>query len=450
MNVSVFGTGYVGLVQAVAFADVGHNVVCVDIDAHKIAQLQRAIAPIHEPGLNGLIEDNIKAGRLSFTTDAQSAVAHAQVIFVAVGTPSHEDGSADLEHVLTVVRDIAKLMQGDKTLVLKSTVPVGTADLVVATVAEQLAELGKSHLTVHVVSNPEFLKEGSAVADCMRPDRIIVGCNHEVPRQQLSELYAPFNRNHERLMFMDNRSAEMVKYAANAMLATRISFMNEMANLAERLGVDINAVRKGIGSDPRIGYHFIYPGAGFGGSCFPKDLRALIHTAESNGLEPHMLKTVRDVNEQQRHVLFRKLKAHLGDNLKNKVIAVWGLAFKPNTDDMREATSRYLMEALWAAGATVYAYDPEAMTECRRIYGYRADLHLCATRDDTLQCADALVICTEWKAFRVVDFDQLRDKLKDRLIVDGRNLYNPQQVADAGLHYLSIGLPYRVPGPLYA
>lgn len=450
MDVSVFGTGYVGLVQAVALADVGHNVVCVDIDSQKIAQLQRAIAPIHEPGLNGLIEDNLKAGRLSFTTQARDAVTHGQVIFIAVGTPSNEDGSADLDHVLTVARNIARLMHNDKTLVIKSTVPVGTADLVVETVAEQLADLGKSDLNVHVASNPEFLKEGSAVADCMRPDRIIVGCAHDKPRQQLTELYAPFNHNHERLMFMDNRSAELVKYAANAMLATRISFMNEMANLAERLGVDISAVRKGIGSDPRIGYHFIYPGAGFGGSCFPKDLKALIHTAESHGLEPHMLKTVRDVNEQQRHVLFRKLKAHLGDNLQGKVIAIWGLAFKPNTDDMREATSRYLMESLWDAGATVHAYDPEAMTECRRLYGYRPDLHLCATRDDTLQCADALVICTEWKAFRVVDFNQLRDKLKDRLIVDGRNLYNPQQAADAGLHYLSIGLPYRVPGALYA
>ncbi|XVO78808.1 UDP-glucose dehydrogenase family protein [Pseudomonas chlororaphis] len=450
MDVSVFGTGYVGLVQAVALADVGHNVVCVDINGQKVAQLQRAIAPIHEPGLTTLIEDNLKAGRLSFTTQAQDAVNHGELMFIAVGTPSNEDGSADLDHVIAVARDIARLMHSDKTLVIKSTVPVGTADLVLETVIEQLTDLGKSELRVHVVSNPEFLKEGSAVADCMRPDRIIVGCAHDKPRQQLSELYAPFNHNRDRLMFMDNRSAELVKYAANAMLATRISFMNEMANLAERLDVDISAVRKGIGADPRIGYHFIYPGAGFGGSCFPKDLKALIHTAESHGLEPHMLKTVRDVNEQQRHVLFRKLKAHLGDDLRGKVIALWGLAFKPNTDDMREATSRYLMEALWEAGATVHAYDPEAMTECRRLYGYRPDLQLCATRDDTLQCADALVICTEWKAFRVVDFNQLRERLKARLIVDGRNLYNPQQAADAGLHYLSIGLPYRLPGALYA
>lgn len=450
LEVSVFGTGYVGLVQAVALADVGHNVVCVDIDSHKIAQLQRSIPPIHEPGLATLIEENQKAGRLHFTTQASDAVGHGQVIFIAVGTPSNEDGSADLDHVLAVARNIASLMHSDKTLVIKSTVPVGTADLVIETVAEQLADLGKSQLRVHVASNPEFLKEGSAVADCMRPDRIVVGCSHERPRQQLSELYAPFNHNHDRLMFMDNRSAELVKYAANAMLATRISFMNEMANLAEQLGADIEAVRQGIGSDPRIGYHFIYPGAGFGGSCFPKDLRALIHTAESHGLEPHMLKTVRDVNEQQRHVLFRKLKAHLGDNLKGKVIALWGLAFKPNTDDMREATSRYLMEALWQAGAKVHAYDPEAMTECRRLYGYRDDLQLCATRDDTLQGADALVICTEWKAFRVVDFKLLHDTLNDRLIVDGRNLYNPQQAADAGLHYLSIGLPYRVPEALRA
>ena len=447
LNVSIFGTGYVGLVQAVTLADVGHSVVCFDIDTQKIAQLKLAISPIHEPSLTTLIEDNLKVGRLSFTTQVQDAVTHGQVIFIAVGTPPNEDGSADLGHVLGVAQQIAGLMLEEKTLVIKSTVPVGTADMVMETMRKHLAERGKSDLKTHVVSNPEFLKEGSAVADCMRPDRIIIGCSEDKPRQQLTELYAPFNHNHDRLMFMDNRSAELVKYAANAMLATRISFMNEMANLAELVGVDINAVRKGIGSDPRIGYHFIYPGAGFGGSCFPKDLKALIHTAESNGLEPHMLKTVRDVNERQRHVLFRKLKAHLGDDLKGKVIALWGLAFKPNTDDMREATSRYVMEALWDAGAVVYAFDPEAMTECRRLYGYRPDLHLCATRDDTLQCADALIICTEWKNFRVVDFDLLREKLNDRLIIDGRNLYNPQQVADAGLHYLSVGLPYYTPEP---
>jgi len=449
MNVSVFGIGYVGLVHAATMADVGHCVVCVDIDADKVAQLQNAVVPFHEPGLADLIDNNLRDGRLIFSTQAQDAVAHAQLIFIAVGTPPTEDGSADLHHVLAVARQIASIMTEDKILVVKSTVPVGTADLVACAVAEQLAtqhhpESGPVP-RVHVVSNPEFLKEGSAVEDSLRPDRIIIGCDAPAPRKALAELYAPFNHNRDRLMFMDNRSAELVKYAANAMLATRISFMNEIANLAERLDVDINAVRKGIGADPRIGYHFLYPGCGFGGSCFPKDLKALINTAERNGIEPQILKAVNSVNNAQRHVLFGKLDAHYDGQLKGKVIALWGLAFKPNTDDMREAPSRYLIEALWQAGAQVHAYDPEAMTECRHLYGYQDDLHLCATRDDTLQHAHALVICTEWKQFRVVDFNFLRTKLRDRLIVDGRNLYDPQRVADAGLHYLGIGLPYFAP-----
>lgn len=440
MDVSVFGTGYVGLVQAAALADVGHRVLCVDVDAHKISQLRQGVPPIHEPGLSSMLEENIKEGRLSFSTQASDAVAHAELIFIAVGTPPDEDGSADLSHVLGVTRQIAGLMAAHRTLIIKSTVPVGTADKVAALAREELDRLGKHQLQVRVVSNPEFLKEGSALADCMRPDRIIVGTADDQAQQQLSELYAPFCRNHEKLMFMDNRSAELTKYAANAMLATRISFMNELANLSEFLGADIESVRKGIGSDPRIGYHFIYPGCGFGGSCFPKDLRALLHTAEHSGMPLRLLQSVSEINDSQRQILFSKLKRSFPGSLKGKSIALWGLAFKPNTDDMREAPSRYLMEALWAEGATVRAFDPEAMAECRRLYGYRDDLQLCATRDDTLEDADALVICTEWKTFRVVDFNLLAQKLRQRLIIDGRNLYSPEQVATFGLTYSGIGL----------
>lgn len=447
MDVGVFGTGYVGLVQAVALSDVGHRVVCIDIDTDKVLQLQRGVPPIHERGLTDMLESNLAAGRLGFSTQALDAVAHSDVLFIAVGTPSHEDGSADLEHVLEVAREIARLMQSPKTLVIKSTVPVGTADLVRVTVQEELVKLGKTGLSFSVVSNPEFLREGSAVEDCMKPDRIIIGCTDEASRQLMATLYAPFNHNHDRLMVMDNRSAELVKYASNAMLATRISFMNEIANLAERLDVDVNAVRKGMGADTRIGYHFLYPGCGFGGSCFPKDLKALIRTAEDQGVEPRLLKMVREINDTQRQVLYGKLQDFFGGDLRGKAIAIWGLAFKPDTDDMREAPSRYLMEALWQAGAVVYAYDPEAMTECRRIYGYRDDLQLCATRDDCLQNADALIICTEWKAFRIIDPPLLRDKLRARLVIDGRNLYQSDSMAAAGLHYLGIGVPYMEPAP---
>ncbi len=445
MDVSIFGTGYVGLVQASALAEVGHRVLCVDIDEQKIRLLQQAVPPIQEPNLSAMIDDNLREGRLSFSTLASDAVAHGQLIFIAVGTPPDEDGSADLRHVLAVTREIASHMQEDRTLVIKSTVPVGTAAEVAASARDELERLGKGHLAVRVVSNPEFLKEGSAVSDCIRPDRIIVGCDDPLAREQLRELYAPFCRNHDKLIFMDNRSAEMTKYAANAMLATRISLMNELANLAEHLGADIESVRKGIGSDPRIGYHFLYPGCGFGGSCFPKDLCALLHTASSSGYPLRLLQSVREVNEQQRQVLFRKLQRHYPEGLTGKSIALWGLAFKPNTDDMREAPSRYLMEALWREGATVRAFDPEAMPECRRLYGYRDDLVLCATRDDALQNADALVICTEWKTFRVIDCEHLASQLRDRLVIDGRNLYNPQQMAAAGLHYQGIGLPHVAP-----
>ena len=450
MDVSVFGTGYVGLVQAAALADVGHRVLCVDVDTHKISQLRQGVPPIHEPGLSSMLEDNIRDGRLLFSTQASDAVSHGELIFIAVGTPPDEDGSADLSHVLGVTRQITALMDSDRTLIIKSTVPVGTADQVAQLARAELDQLGKLTLKVRVVSNPEFLKEGSALADCLRPDRIIIGTGDARAQDQLTELYAPFCRNHEKLMFMDNRSAELTKYAANAMLATRISFMNELANLTERLGADIESVRKGIGSDPRIGYHFIYPGCGFGGSCFPKDLRALLHTAEHSGMPLRLLQSVSEVNDSQRQILFAKLRQHFPGSLAGKSVALWGLAFKPNTDDMREAPSRYLMEALWAEGATVHAFDPEAMAECRRIYGYRKDLQLCATRDDTLEDADALVICTEWKNFRVVDFALLAKKLRQRLIIDGRNLYNPDQVATFGLDYCGIGLRHvdpEVPAP---
>lgn len=445
MDVSVFGTGYVGLVQAATMADVGHRVVCVDIDANKIKQLQRGVPTIHEPGLSTLLEDNLKAGRLAFSTQPSDAVNHGEVIFIAVGTPPDEDGSADLSHVLTVTRDIVAQMTCDRTLVIKSTVPVGTAHEVERTALTELERLGKQHLQVRVVSNPEFLKEGSAVNDCMRPDRIIVGTEDELARTQMAELYAPFCRNHDKLMWMDNRSAELTKYAANAMLATRISFMNELANLAERLGADIEAVRKGIGSDPRIGYHFIYPGCGFGGSCFPKDIRALLHTAERSGMPLRLLQTVSDINDQQRHILLAKLREHFPEGLAGKAIAVWGLAFKPNTDDMREAPSRVLLRELIERGATVAVHDPVAMPEARRVLAMDLGedllprIRFCEGPMEALDEAEALVIVTEWKAFRSPDFEQIKERLKNPVIIDGRNLFEPALMHDFGIDYEGIG-----------
>ena len=444
MKVTVFGTGYVGLVQGAVLADVGHDVVCVDIDADKVAALRAGRIPIHEPGLAPLVQANQAAGRLHFTTDAAQGVAHGELLFLAVGTPPDEDGSADLQHVLAVARTIATHMRAPRTLVNKSTVPVGTADRVADAVRAVLRERG-TDIAFEVVSNPEFLKEGAAVADCMRPDRIVVGTASAAAERQLRELYAPFNRNHDRMVVMDVRSAELTKYAANAMLATKISFINEMAGLAERLGADIEAVRRGIGSDPRIGYHFIYPGAGYGGSCFPKDVKALIHTAQSVGFEPQVLQAVEHRNEAQRRVLPERVVAHYGGSLAGKTIAVWGLAFKPDTDDMREAPSRQLLEGLWAAGAQVRAHDPVAMPEAHRIFGERADLVLCDTPVQALQGADALAIVTEWKAFRVPDFDQMARLLKDRVVFDGRNLYDPAVMARHGLGYLSIGRPVVAP-----
>ena len=441
MRVTIFGTGYVGLVTGACLADVGHNVVCVDVDQTKIDALNSGVVPIYEPGLDELVKTNFESKRIRFTTDAQMAVSHGQIQFIAVGTPPDEDGSADLQYVLAVAKTIASHMDSYKVIVDKSTVPVGTADKVTAQIEATLASMNKS-LSFDVASNPEFLKEGAAISDFMKPDRIVVGTDSDNVRSLMHELYAPFNRNHDRMVVMDVRSAELTKYAANAMLATKISFMNEMANLAERLGADVEEVRKGIGSDPRIGYHFIYPGCGFGGSCFPKDVQALAKTAEETGYQAELLKAVQQVNDRQKNRLYEKLEAYFEGELKGKTFALWGLSFKPNTDDMREAPSRALMEALWRAGASVKAYDPEAMDECQRIYGARSDLYLMGTKEATLKNSDALLICTEWKQFRAPDFEFIRQELNIPVIFDGRNLYDPKTVQGKEIKYFSIG---RVP-----
>ncbi|MBL8597294.1 MAG: UDP-glucose/GDP-mannose dehydrogenase family protein [Devosia sp.] len=438
MRVTVFGIGYVGLVQAAVLADVGHDVFCVDINAEKIEGLKAGNIPIFEPDLDGLVERNLKEGRLHFTTDAKAGVLHAAIQFIAVGTPPDEDGSADLKYVTAVARTIAQHMDRPQVIVNKSTVPVGTADLVAEVVGRTLAEAGRQ-IGFEVVSNPEFLKEGSAVADCMRPDRIIVGTSSKDAEMLLRQLYAPFNRNHEKMIVMDARSAELTKYAANAMLATKISFMNEMAGIADRLGADIEWVRKGIGSDPRIGYSFIYPGIGYGGSCFPKDVQALIRTAEKAGVTPTVLSAVEERNTAQKQVLFDKIAQYFGSELKGKTFALWGLAFKPNTDDMREAPSRVIMEALWNAGAKVRAYDPEAMHETARIYGVRSDLDLVGTREEALKGADALIIATEWKVFQSADFETIKAQLKHPVIFDGRNIYDPAFMQAQGFDYFAIG-----------
>lgn len=438
MKVTVFGIGYVGLVQAAVLAEVGHDVMCVDVDARKVENLKNGIIPIYEPGLTPLVKSNYAAGRLTFTTDAKSGVDHGEIQFIAVGTPPDEDGSADLQYVLAVAKTIATHMQSHKIVVDKSTVPVGTADKVRAAITEVL-QARSSDLAFDVVSNPEFLKEGAAVSDCMKPDRIVIGSDNADAVEMMRELYAPFNRNHDRLICMDVRSAELTKYAANCMLATKISFMNEMANLAEHLGADIEMVRKGIGSDPRIGYHFIYPGCGYGGSCFPKDVQALVRTSESIGYQPQLLQAVEAVNNRQKYRLPTLIKQHFGEDLRGKTFALWGLSFKPNTDDMREASSRVLMEELWQAGAKVQAYDPEAMEETQRIYGLRDDLLLLGTKDAALNNADALIICTEWQNFRAPDFDLLKDKLRHPVIFDGRNLYEPERMQKRGFTYYAIG-----------
>jgi UDPglucose 6-dehydrogenase len=438
MKVTVFGIGYVGLVQAAVLAEVGHYVVCVDIDAQKVAKLQQGQIPIYEPGLDNLVAANIESGRLQFTTDAEVGVHHGEVQFIAVGTPPDEDGSADLKYVLAVAQTIARHMQRETVIIDKSTVPVGTADKVKQLIASTLAQRQLA-IDFQVVSNPEFLKEGAAVADCMRPDRIIIGTYNEAPKDIIRELYEPFNRNHEKIIFMDVRSAELTKYAANCMLATKISFMNEMANLAELLGADIEAVRRGIGSDPRIGYHFIYPGCGYGGSCFPKDVQALIKTAAKSGYQANILQAVEQVNTEQKHKLPHMVQRHFGENLAGLTFAVWGLSFKPKTDDVREASSRVLMESLWRAGAKVQAYDPQAMEEIQRIYGARDDLLLVGTKEAALKAADALIICTEWQQFKAPDFDMIKQQLKHPVIFDGRNLYEPDRLQRRGFIYYGIG-----------
>jgi len=438
MDVTIFGSGYVGLVTGACLAEVGNTVLCIDIDPAKIAVLEGGGIPIYEPSLEELIQKNRDAGRLSFSTDAAAGVAHGLFQFIAVGTPPNEDGSADLRHVLAVARTIGEHMDTYHILVDKSTVPVGTADKVAATVRETLVARGAG-VEFDVVSNPEFLKEGTAIEDFMRPDRIIVGTDNPRTAELLRALYAPFNRNHDRVMLMDVRSAEFTKYAANAMLATKISFMNELSNIAEAVGADIEKVRVGIGSDPRIGYRFIYPGCGYGGSCFPKDVRALEQTARAIGYEARLLNAVESINRRQQDILFEKIANHFADGLTGRTIALWGLAFKPNTDDMREAPSRRLMESLWNAGARVRAFDPVAREEARRIYGERDDLILTQDAMSAVEDADALVIVTEWTEFRSPDFAAIARKLKYPLLFDGRNMFDPKVITAAGLTYFSIG-----------
>ncbi len=438
MKISIIGTGYVGLVSGACLAEVGNHVLCLDVDPAKIAILRNGGIPIYEPGLEAMVKRNVAAGRLSFTTDVAESVAYGQVQFIAVGTPPDEDGSADLQHVVAAARNIGRHMDSRKVIVDKSTVPVGTADKVRAAIQDELTARSMS-VSFSVVSNPEFLKEGAAVEDFMKPDRIVVGAEDPHAIEVMRALYAPFQRNHERLILMDIKSAELTKYAANAMLATRISFMNELALLAERLGADIERVRQGIGSDPRIGYQFLYPGCGYGGSCFPKDVQALMRTAAGSGLELKILKSVEAVNQRQKSVLLEKIVKRFGENLSGRHFAVWGLAFKPNTDDMREAPSRVLIDGLHARGATVAAYDPVAMDEARHLYGARDFLRFATSPEDALTGADALVIVTEWKEFRSPDFESIKATLHHPVIYDGRNLYEPAQVRDAGLEYFGIG-----------
>jgi len=460
MKITIIGTGYVGLVTGACLAEIGHDVFCLDVDPRKIDILNAGGVPIHEPGLLELIARNRAAGRITFSTDVAASVEHGEVQFIAVGTPPDEDGSADLQYVLEAARSIGRHMNGFKVVVDKSTVPVGTAQRVHDVLAEELAKRGLAGGARHgfsVVSNPEFLKEGAAIDDFMRPDRIVIGIDEDEPgklaREKMKRLYAPFNRNHERTIYMDVRSAEFTKYAANAMLATRILFMNEMANLADRVGADIESVRRGIGSDPRIGYHFLYAGCGYGGSCFPKDVQALIRTAADSGHNLRILEAVEDVNHAQKEVLVRKVVDVYGNDLSGHRFAVWGLAFKPNTDDMREASSRRLIESLLERGATVTAYDPVATDEAKRVFALDlkhapellARLAFASSQEEALAGADALVIVTEWTAFKAPDFAHLKSVLKTPRIFDGRNLYEPDAMAELGIDYHSIGRPHVKP-----
>jgi UDPglucose 6-dehydrogenase len=434
----MIGAGYVGLVSGACLAEVGNDVLGVDVDAGRIAKLQQGVVPIHEPGLPEMIARNVRAGRLRFTTDLDAAAAHGTLQFIAVGTPPDEDGSADMRYVLAAARNIGERMEDYKVIVDKSTVPVGTADRVRETIAATLAARGKD-IDFAVASNPEFLKEGAAVGDFMRPDRIVIGADDERAIAMLRSVYAPFQRTHERLLIMDVRSAELTKYAANAMLATRISFMNELATLADELGADVEDVRQGIGSDPRIGYRFLYPGAGYGGSCFPKDVKALRATAREHAVPLRILAAAEAVNEAQKLRLVAKITARLGEDLSGMVFALWGLAFKPDTDDMREAPSSVIITALIERGARVVAYDPVAMDEARRVLGSKAALSYAASPLAAAAGADALVLVTEWQEFRSPDFSELRRTLRQPLIFDGRNLFDPQIVRAAGMEYFGIG-----------
>ncbi len=438
MKVTVFGSGYVGLVTGICLAEVGNEVVCVDIDQEKIDKLNNGIIPIYEPGLEGMVKANMQAGHVRFTTDIKEAVDHGVFQFIAVGTPPDEDGSADLQYVLAVANSIAEHMTEYKVVIDKSTVPVGTADKVKDKIVAKQKERGVK-IDFDVVSNPEFLKEGAAIDDFMKPDRIVVGTDNPRTAELLKVLYAPFNRSHERVITMDIRSAELTKYAANAMLATKISFMNELSNLAELLGADIESVRNGIGSDSRIGYSFIYPGCGYGGSCFPKDVKALERTAKQVGYSAELLSAVENVNDRQKQVLVNKVNKHYGNNVQGKTFALWGLSFKPRTDDMREAPSRVVLEALINAGARVKAFDPEAMEEAAKIYADNPGLILVNTPEEAVEQADALIIVTEWKNFMSPDFDMLAKQLNDKVIFDGRNLYQPSLIEQFGMQYYAIG-----------
>jgi UDPglucose 6-dehydrogenase len=438
VKITMVGTGYVGLVSGACFADTGNEVLCLDLDERKIGLLKDGRIPIYEPGLEAIVRRNVAAGRLRFTTDVLESVEHGTMQFIAVGTPPDEDGSADLQHVVAAARVIGQHMKAYRVIVDKSTVPVGTADLVRETIAKEL-KARELDLPYSVVSNPEFLKEGAAVEDFMRPDRVVVGCDDERATQLMRALYAPFQRNHERMLVMDVRSAELTKYAANAMLATRISFMNELANLAERLGADIEHVRRGIGSDPRIGYHFLYAGAGYGGSCFPKDVQALQHTAQQSGVHLRVLEAVEQANEAQKRVLLDKVCMRFGERLDGRCFALWGLAFKPDTDDMREAPSQVVIDGLIRLGARVTAYDPAAEHEARRLYPSQPALQYAASPMAALDGADALIIITEWKEFRSPDFEEMGRRLRHRVVFDGRNLYDPQMVRSFGLEYHGIG-----------
>ena len=438
MKITIYGSGYVGLVTGACLAQVGNHVLCVDIDANKIEMLKQGNIPIYEPGLDDLIKQNTNSGRIEFTQDVQQGVEHGLFQFIAVGTPPDEDGSADLRHVVTVAKSIAEHMQEYRVIVTKSTVPVGTADTLASEISKTFQQNDKA-VDFDLVSNPEFLKEGAAITDFMRPDRVVIGTQSDKAEELMRTLYAPFNRNHDRINIMDIRSAEFTKYAANTMLATKISFINELANLSELVGADIEQVRLGIGADPRIGYHFIYPGCGYGGSCFPKDVAALQNIGAKVGFKTTLINAVDEVNHKQKEVLFKKIINKFGNDLSGKTFALWGLSFKPNTDDMREASSRVLMEKLWQAGASVQAYDPVAMEECEMIYGSRDDLALCADSMKTCQAADALIIVTEWTEFRSPNLSEIKAALKQPVIFDGRNLYDPHELKNNGFEYFAVG-----------